>query len=239
MLHAYKSKEASGLAFDYDLDGYWYPVRISNMVLAYNPARNARNAVPNSFRDFAHDTRVRGAVSMSNPLVSGTAIAAITALRAQYGQEYFEALGRQGIKIDSGAVALEKLETGEYKVAMVLEELVLKAREEENSRIEVIYPDDGAVVIPSTIVIVNNKWSANRNASAAEAITDWFLSAEGQHAIVAAWMHSVRSDFPKQPTGAKSTAEIMANHIPVNWEHCFKQSEEIKASFEEYVTHNR
>jgi iron(III) transport system substrate-binding protein len=239
ILHSYKTKEASGLAFDYDPDGYWYPVRISNMVLAYNPQRYARETLPGSFRDFANDAGVRGAVSMSNPLVSGTAMATITALRDKYGLEYFEALGRQNVMIDSGSVALQKLETGEYKVAMILEESVLKKQQEENSKLEIIYPDDGTVVIPSTIMIVKNQWSANSNIPAAEAITDWFLSTQGQNAIVAAWMHSVRTDFPKQPNGAMSTAEIMANHTPVNWHNCFRYKEEIQANFEEHVTHNR
>ena len=37
VLHAYVSKNAENLALDYDKEGYWYPVRILNMVLAYNP----------------------------------------------------------------------------------------------------------------------------------------------------------------------------------------------------------
>ena len=37
ILHAYLSKNAENLALDYDKEGYWYPVRLLNMVLAYNP----------------------------------------------------------------------------------------------------------------------------------------------------------------------------------------------------------
>ena len=239
MLHPYKSKEAPNLAFEYDPEGYWYPVRISNMVLAYNPEKFAKSSIPNSLRDFAFDTSVRGAVSMSNPLTSGTAMATVTALRDKYGYEYFDAVGRQGVMIESGAVALTKLETGECKVIMVLEESVLKKRQEERSKLEVIYPTDGTVMIPSTIMTVNDRWNANRNTSAAEVITDWFLSTAGQDAIVAGWMHSVRSNFPKLPFDAISTAQIRANSMPVNWENCFRQREEIRTRFEEYVTNRR
>jgi iron(III) transport system substrate-binding protein len=229
LLHSYKSKEAAHLAFDYDPDGFWYPVRISAMVLAYNPEKNALSTLPDSFRGFAHDPGVRGAVSMSNPLVSGTALAAITALGDTYGTEYFEALGRQRVMIESGAVALQKLESGEYKLAMVLEELVLKKQQEEQSKLEVIYPHDGTIVIPSTIMIVNNQWNANRNTQTAEAVSDWFLSREGQNAIVDARMHSVRTDFPRIPH----------DHMPVNWEHCYRQRVAIQTVFEENVTHRR
>ena len=39
ILHAYVSKNAENLALDYDKEGYLYPVRILNMVLAYNPEK--------------------------------------------------------------------------------------------------------------------------------------------------------------------------------------------------------
>ena len=240
MLHPFKSKETANLAFDYDPEGYWYPVRVSNMVLAYNPARNAKNTVPNSFYDFAYDAKVRGAISMRNPLVSGTTMAAAAALRDKYGHAYFEALGKQHVIIDYGADdTLAKLESGECKVAMILEESILKIKQEKNSRLEVIYPTDGTVVIPSAIMIINNRWSANRNTQAAEAITDWFLSPEGQAAIVAGWMHSVRTDFSGLPRGSIPIEEIRANSIPIVWENVFKQKDDIRRRFEEQAIGQR
>jgi len=122
LLHFYISTEAHNLAFDYDKEGYWYPVRIDNMVLAYSPARNAKNSVPNSFYDFANDTSVRDAISMRNPNISDSSMAALTALRDKYGYQYFDALGRQRVHIEYGnAEAIRKLESGEYRVIMILE----------------------------------------------------------------------------------------------------------------------
>ncbi|MCL2792431.1 MAG: ABC transporter substrate-binding protein [Spirochaetaceae bacterium] len=234
MLHSFRSREAANLAFEHDPDGYWYPVRVNNMVLAFNPARNARNAVPNSFHDFANDARVRGAISMRNPNVSGTTLSTLTALRDKYGFEYFDALGRQNVQIEYGDIeALRKLETGEYAVIMILEESILQRKEQARANLEVIYPTDGTVMIPSTIMIVNNRWSANGNARAAETIVDWFLSTEGQNVIVDGWMHSVRRDFFRIPFGSKPTAEIRANSIPVNWENNLRHREQILSRFEE------
>jgi len=235
MLHPFMSPERTNLAFDYDKEGYWYPVRISNMVLAYNPEKFAKNSIPNSLKDFAFDTKVAGAVSMSNPLTSGTAMASVTALRDKYGYEYFDALGKQGAKIESGGVALTKLETGECKVVMILEESVLKKRQEEKSKLEVIYPTDGTIVIPSTIMSINDKWNANKNLKTAEMVTNFFLGTEGQDAIVAGWMHSVRTNFPKLPYDAIPTTQIRANSMPVNWVNVYKQREEIRSKFEELV----
>ena len=146
--HPYDSPEKSAMAFDYDPEGYWYPVRISNMVLAYNPDLKNKEDIPNSFYDFAYDASVKGRLSMSNPLTSGTAMAAVTGLKDKYGYEYFDALGAQNVMVESGGVALTKLETGECDVIMVLEESVLKKREEEGSKLEVIYPTDGTINVP-------------------------------------------------------------------------------------------
>lgn len=236
VLHAYKSEHASELDFDYDKDGYWHPVRVCNMVLAYNPEKFSKDEIPNSFYDFAYDSSVQGMISMSNPLTSGTAMASVTALLDLYGEEYFEALGKQNVAIESGSVALTKLETGECKVIMILEESVLKKREEEGSLLEVIYPTDGTIMIPSTIMTVNDDWNANKNTKACEKITDWFLSEEGQENIVSAWMHSVLKGYDKMPYDAKATSEIKTNLIPVDWEKCYKDREDIRTKFQEHVT---
>jgi iron(III) transport system substrate-binding protein len=238
MLHPYISKEAANLAFEYDSAGYWYPVRISNMALAYNPEKKEKNSIPNSLYDFAFDAGVKGAISMGNPLTSGTAMASVTALKDKYGYEYFDALGKQDVMVESGSVALTKLETGECKVIMILEESVLKKREEEGSKLEVIYPTDGTIVVPSTIMTINDTWNANYNTQAAQIITDWFLGPEGQKAIVAGWMHSVRNN-PSPPYDAIPTEQIRANSMPVIWENVFRQREAIRTRFEESVTRRR
>ena len=235
MLHPYKSGEAANLAFEYDPEGYWYPVRVSNMVLAYNPTRNSKDTLPQSFYDFAYDTNVRGAISMRSPLTSGTSMATVTALRDKYGYEYFNALSKQNIQIDYGNdTPLAKLETGEYRIVMILEESILRRRA-EGSKLEVIYPTDGTVMIPSTIMIINDKWSANRNSKNAESVADWFLGVAGQTAIVDGWMHSVRNNFAKLPFDARPTGEIRANSMLVNWNTYFSQRKEVQDRFQDYL----
>jgi iron(III) transport system substrate-binding protein len=239
LLHHYTSSEAGNIAFNYDREGYWYPVRVSNMVLAYNPEKNTKSSVPDSFYGFAYNAGLRGAVSMNNPLISGTAMTAAAALRDKYGNGYFEALGKQKVTVEASSIAMTKLESGEYKEIMVLEESVLKKRREESSKLEVIYPKDGAVVIPSTIMIIAGKWSANDNTRSAEKIADWFLSPQGQLAIVGGYMHSVRKDFELVPGGSIPTSWIQIGSMPLNWENVFRQRDEIQARFEESVIFRR
>lgn len=235
ILHAYKSPEAKNLAFDYDPEGYWYPVRISNMVLAYNPDMYSEDEVATSLKDFAYNENLKGAISMSNPLTSGTALASSVALSSTYGYEYFDALAAQEVMVESGSVALTKLETGECKEIMILEESVLKKREEEGSNLSCIYPTDGTIVCPSPIMTISDDMSANANSAACEAITDWFLSLDGQSAIVAGRMHSVRSDYPEPPYDAIPTEEILKNVMSVDWEFCYKNRSDVRTAFEERV----
>lgn len=223
-------------ALDKDPEGYWYPVRISNMVLAYNPEKVDEANIAKTFNDFAHNENLQGKISMSNPLTSGTALASISGLRDLYSFDYFEALGKQKVAVESGSVALGKLETGECDEIMVLEESVLKKRQEENSELTVIYPEDGTIVIPSTICTIKPDMSKNNNPEACEAITEWFLSPEGQSVIVDGWMHSVLQDVPKVPYDAKPTEELLKNAMKVDWERTYKDREMLRTEFEKDVS---
>ena len=236
VLEPYTFTDIDKLMFDYDPEGYWYPVRVCNMVLAYNPEMYSKDELPKSFRDFADNTDMKGYLSMSNPLTSGTAYSSVVGLLDKYGEDYFKALNAQNIAIESGSVALTKLETGECKEIMVLEESVLKKREEENSSLEVIYPDDGCIPIPSTIMIVNSEHSANNNIMAAKAVEKFFLSPDGQKLIVNGWMYSVRRDVEEYPYDAIPLMTLMKNTIPVDWEKCYKQRDEIRTMFQNNVT---
>jgi iron(III) transport system substrate-binding protein len=236
ILHQYKTPEAANLSFAYDADGYWYPVRICSMVLAYNPEKYSKNDIPVTLKDFATDPRLKGYCSMSNPLTSGTAMASVVGLLDKYGKDYFKALGQQKVAIESGSVALTKLETGECKEVMILEESVLKKRQEEGSKLAVIYPEDGVLCIPSTIMTVNEKWSSHKNTAACEALTDWFLSKKGQKCIVAGWMHAVRKDTDFVPFDSLANDKMFAKTINIDWEKCYKQRDSIRTMFEENVT---
>ena len=224
------------LRFDYDPEGYWYPVRTLNMILAYNPELNKKEDVPNTFKAFAEDESLKGKISMSNPLTSGTAMAAIVALSDKYGYDYFDALGRNNVMIESGSTALAKLQTGECKAIMILEESVLRVRKEDNSKLEVIYPDDGVILIPSTVMTVAEAKSANANIEACEAVTKWLLSEPGQEIIVSAYMHGVLKGMDGEPYDSISTDDLIAKDMKVDWVRCYQQRDEIRTKFQESVT---
>lgn len=236
-LHPYVIDGASEkLRFPYDEEGYWYPVRVCNMVLAYNPELNSADTLPASFYDFAFDKSLKGQISMGNPLTSGTTMAAVAALSDKYGYEYFTALGENGVMIESGSTALAKLQTGECKVIMILEESVLKIRKEEGSKIACIYPTDGNIMIPSTVMTVAEERSLNANIEACEAITDWLLSDAGQKFVLEGYMHAVAKGMTEVPFDSIDTDGLIATDMGVDWVRCYTMREEIRTQFQERVT---
>ena len=236
-LHQFEVEDADKiLRFPYDEEGYWYPVRVCNMVIAYNPELYTPDQLPKTFKEFAEDPSLKGLISMGNPLTSGTTMAAVAALTDKYGYEYFDALGANDVMIESGSVALGKLETGECKAVMILEESVLKERKEKGSKLACIYPEDGVILIPSTAMIVAEEKSANMNTEACEAVANWLLSEAGQKLILEGYMHSVFAGMTEVPYDSVSTDELIAKDMGVDWVRCYTQREEIRTQFQERVT---
>lgn len=236
-LHQFDVEDADTiLRFPYDEEGYWYPVRVCNMVLAYNPELYTPEELPKTFKEFAEDESLKGLISMGNPLTSGTTMAAVAALTDKYGYEYLTALGNNDVMIESGSTALAKLQTGECKVIMILEESVLKARKDDQSKIACIYPEDGVILIPSTVMIVDEDKSANMNTEACEAVAGWLLSEAGQKLMLEGYMHSVFAGMKEVPFDSVDTDGLIEKDMGVDWVRCYTQREEIRTEFQERVT---
>ena len=152
------------------------------------------------------------------------------------GYDFFKALGENGVMIESGSTALAKLQTGECKEIIILEESMLKVRKEEGSKLACIYPSDGNIMIPSTVMTVAEDRSANMNIEACQAITDWLLSEEGQKYVLEGYMHSVFAGMKEVPFDSIDTDGLIETDMGVDWVRCYKDREEIRTQFQENVT---
>ena len=237
------------LRFPYDKEGYWYPVRVCNMVLAYNPEMEADWAakgvnIPKTFKDFASDPALKGLISMGNPLTSGTTYAAVASLTQDdhYGKEFLEGLAANEVMIESGSTALTKLQTGECAAIMILEESVLKVLKEAAdagnpiTNLKCIYPEDGVVLIPSTVMTVAEEHSKNVNIEACEAVEKWLLSEEAQKLILNGYMHSVFAGMKEIPFDSVDTDGLIEKDLGVDWENAFRNREAINTAWTEIVT---
>lgn len=237
------------LRFDYDPEGYWYPVRVCNMVLAYNPDLEDDWAekgitIPKSFREFAENSALKGYISMGDPMKSGTAYAAIASLTEErhYGSDYLKWLAANEVMIDSGSTPIDKLQRGECAAVMILEESILKALKEAEdagtplTNLKCIYPEDGVILIPSTVMTVAEEHSKNVNIEACEAVEKWFLSEPAQELIMEGFMHSVFRNTEKIPYGSVSTEWLIEHDLGVDWENAYQNRETIRQTWIETVT---
>ena len=237
------------LRFPYDEEGYWYPVRVCNMVLAYNPEMvddwAARGVtIPQTFEAFATDPALKGYISMGNPMSSGTTFAAVASLTQDnhYGQDYLKGLAANEVMIESGSTAITKLQTGECAAIMILEESILKVLKEAEdagapiTNLSCIYPEDGVVLIPSTVMTVAEEHSKNVNTEACEAVEQWFLSEEAQKLILKGYMHSVFKGMEEIPFGSVDTEWLIEKDLGVDWENAYRNREAINTAWTEIVT---
>ena len=247
-LHSFEIENADSLLrFPYDPEGYWYPVRVCNMVLAYNPEKvdewkSKGVTIPQSFHDFAYDPSLKGYISMGDPMTSGTSYAAVVALIGKYGEEYLDKLAANKVMRESGSTAIGKLQSGECAALMILEESLLKVLHDEAEKgtpvtnLKVIYPEDGVILIPSTVMIIGEEYSKNVNTDAAEAVARWFLTEAGQDAVLKGYMHSVLKDTAEIPYMSVSTDELIQKDIGVDWERAYRNREQIRNLWTEKVT---
>jgi len=239
---------AETLRFPYDEQGYWYPVRVCNMVLAYNPELEDQWAakgvnIPKTFEAFAADRSLKGVIAMGDPMSSGTTFAAIASLTQSdhYGRQYLRGLAANDVMVISGSESIKMIRSGVAAAAMILEESVLKVLKdaedqgEKITNLKCIYPEDGVILIPSTVMTVTDNHSKNGNAEACKAVERWFLSEEAQELILQGYMHSVFRTMDKYPYGSVDTDSLIGKDLGVNWENVFRHREEINQAWIEIV----
>jgi iron(III) transport system substrate-binding protein len=183
---------------------------------------------PKSFQDLARP-ELKGLIQSGSPLESGTTFSTVAYLSKKYGWDFFAKLKANGLASAGGnSVVIQKVESGEKKVGIVLLENALAARK-RGSPIEVIYPEDGSIPIPSVQVVLKDA----KNPAGAGKFADFVLSEEGQKLLLAGFMYAVLPSVPA-PEGAKPLKEVTAKSTPWTAEltaDVAKNAKDIKKTF--------
>lgn len=187
---------------------------------------------PSQFSDLSRP-EFKNLIQMGSPLESGTAFIAVSLLAETLGWDYFKKLKENKIGSSGGnATVIQKVESGEKKVGMVLLENALAAVDRK-SPIDIIYPQEGTILIPSVQAILKH---SSRQESAA-LFADFVLSKEGQEILRKGYMYSVRQDV-KAPEGALSFAELnkkAQRFSEVQMKDIASKAKSIKKSFREII----
>lgn len=216
LLLQYKSKNASYVQNNFkDPENFYSTVRICAMVMAYNKEALKKNEVPQSFSELTHK-RWENKIALGSPLESGTNFTTVSTLSGKYGWDYYKNLRKLNTFSAGGnSTVRRKLESKEYKVGVILLENLLKAKQGK-TQLEIIYPQDGTVLIPSPIAIMKR----TKQPEVAKKLYDYFLSKEGQEIMTKGFMYSLHPEV-RAPTGAMAFKQILPKAFP--WDHKFVQ----------------
>ena len=223
----YKSPEAAELALPVDADGAFTPIRFSAMVIAVN--NDKVKEPPKSWKDLL-DPKYKGMVAMPDPKAAATALATVSALTDKYGWEYWQKLKANGVVVSKTSEMRDKFAKGEYPITITLEEDVLKQKMALNVNAEIVYPEEGSVLVPGYIGIMKDA----KNPESAKKLVDWWLSEEGQSAMSLAFMHPVKFGV-KEPAGSRTLFELQVHSLPVNWNRLMVERQLVKDRFAEIM----
>ena len=162
---------------------------------------------PGAFSDLTKP-EFKNLVQMGSPLESGTAFSSVAYFSKKYGWDYFKKLRENNLSSSGGnATVIQKVESGEKKIGLVLLENALAAKK-KGSPIEIIYPSDGSIPIPSVQIVLKDA----KEKEGAEKFGKFILSKKGQEVLREGYMYSVRKDV-SAPEGAKPFAEVTKKSI--------------------------
>lgn len=163
---------------------------------------------PTSFQDLTKP-EFNNLIQAGSPLESGTTFATVAYLSKKYGWEFFEKLRANNLASAGGnSAVIQKVESGEKKVGIVLLENALAAQK-RSSPIDIIYPADGSIPIPSVQVILKD----GKNQANAAKFADFILSEAGQKLLLAGYMYPTNKSV-SGPEGARPLVEVTKNSTP-------------------------
>ena len=226
----YESPAAKAVPTEWqDPDHAFTASRVPVMVIGMNTTKITDDLAPKKWTDLL-EARWKGQISLGSPLESGTTFTAIALFGKSPGWSLIEGLRKQdAISAGGNSAVLNRIETGERPLGIVLLENILKAQQ-KGAPIRAIYPEDGVLPIPSPIAIT----AKTAQPDAAKKLYGWFFSAEAQADIVASGMYSPLPGGPTPP-GGKPWNEIApkaAKWSPVLIQELFASRESTKSKFQ-------
>ncbi|TNE96822.1 MAG: extracellular solute-binding protein [Deltaproteobacteria bacterium] len=212
--------------------GYYNAVSIPVMVMAFNSEAINESDAPKSFKEMADD-KWKAKFTTGSPLASGTNFTTMAMLQHNYGWDYFKALkNNETIAQGGNSSVLRRIQSKERPVGWVLLENLLRFQDKDQ-RLKTIFPEDG-VVLQANVMGITKKDGSRENA---KKVADWFLSQDGQAAMVRSFMYSPFESF-EPPKGAPPFSKLLSNSFEWSKEFIEKTTKtraELKEKFTEIM----
>lgn len=181
-------------------DHAWVTARYSAMVIGVAAGRTR----PAGFDDLRRRVR-EGGVSIGDPDFSGTNLVTVARLSERHGWDFYESLkARRVVVAGSNSMVMERLETQTTDAGIVLLENLLAARA-KGSKVDVVYPKDGAIVVPGPIALLPRAAESR----GARAVYDAILSKDVQALLVEKGFLHAADPKAAPPEGAPKLSRLL------------------------------
>ena len=197
-LKAYTSPNAKKVSASLrHAQGYYTTLSIPVMVLAYNGEVLTKEDAPKSFEELG-DAKWRKKLTTGSPLASGTNFVTLAMLQYTYGWDYVQKLkNNETISQGGNSAVIRRLQHKERVVGWVLLENLLRLQDKD-SRLKVVYPEDGVIFQANVLAVVKKKGGTYE---LQKRFVDWMYGPEGQKAMTRSYMYSPIVDYAP-PKGA-------------------------------------
>jgi iron(III) transport system substrate-binding protein len=211
-----------------DKDGYYFTLRATVNVIAYNTKLVPAAEAPKGWKALL-DPKWRGKMVTAHPGYSGVISTHVLALVQLYGWDYFKQLAQNKLMLVQSAVdPAGVVASGERQVAVDGGDYYYYQMKKKGNPIEVVYPKEGVplVISPSAIA------SFAPHPNAAKLFTDFTFTRELQQ--VMADSEGLYTGHPqvKYPTDKPKLSDLKL--LTVDPEELEKRNEEIKSRFVEF-----
>jgi iron(III) transport system substrate-binding protein len=211
-----------------DKDGFYYGLRATVSVIAYNTKAVPAAEAPRSWKDLL-DPKWKGKMVTAHPGYSGVISTHVLALVNQYGWDYFKQLAQNRLMLVQSAVDPSGVvASGERAVAVDGGEYTFYQTKKKGNPLEIVYPKEGVPLIVSPTAIT----SFAPHPNAAKLFTDFSFSREVQQ--VMADSEGLYTGHPevKYPADKPKLSDLKL--LSVDPEELEKRNEEIKKRFVEF-----
>jgi iron(III) transport system substrate-binding protein len=211
-----------------DKDGYYYGLRASLSVIAYNPKSISAAEVPKSWKDLL-DPKWKGKLVTAHPGYSGIIASHVLALVNLHGWDYFKQLARNNLMlVQSANDPAQVVASGERPIAVNGAEYFFYQTRKKGNPIEIVYPKEGVPLIVSPTAIT----SFAPHPNAAKLFTDFTFTREVQQVL--ADTEGLYTGHPDVTYPADKPKLGELNLLTADPDELERRNEEIKKRFVEF-----
>ena len=162
-----------------DKDGFYFGMRATLSVIAYNPKSVAEKDAPKTWKDLLNP-KWKGKMVSAHPGYSGIIMTHVLALVNLYGWDYFRELAKNGLHVvqstndPAGIVASRERPVGANRA-----EYFYYKTQKQGNPIKIIYPNEGIPLVVSPVAIAKDAPHPN----AAKLFSEYIFAKESQQLL--------------------------------------------------------